>query len=187
MADAVLIDCETTGLVFNHSLPLNKQPEIIEFYGCLANLETGIIANDFHTFIKPNTAISDKPVDKHKKRTITDITGIDNAMLVDKPNFAAVAPRIKDLIEQAPLVIAHNLSFDREIIDVEFERLGQTLSWPQCICTVEQTVHLKGYRLDLTTLHEVMTNEKFLGAHRANVDVAALLRCCVAMQRDGLL
>jgi DNA polymerase III epsilon subunit-like protein len=91
------------------------------------------------------------------------------------------------LIEAAPLVIAHNASFDVEMVDIEAARCGAKIVWPRCLCTVEQSSYVIGHRLTLGALHEHLLGEKFEGAHRAKVDVAALIRCVAEMVKRGML
>ena len=181
---ALICDTETSGLVQNHVIPLARQPSIIEYFGWTADFnrnelldpEPGQQALDL--LIKPP-----KPIDAE----ITKITGLTNEMLEAAPPFAAVADLIKMQIEAAPVVIAHNLSFDKEMIDLEFERLGQKINWPRVICTVECCNFLKGYRLSLSNLHEHLFGESFAGGHRAKNDVAALTRCCQKLFEMGVL
>lgn len=175
---ALCFDTETTGLVDNRTLRLEKQAEIIEFYAALVNLQTGEILEELDTLIKPKNKIYAK---------ITGITGITNGMVADALPFAAHAQRIKSIIERAPLVIAHNLSFDKDIVDIEFERMDGKVQWPDGLCTVEQTEYIRGFRMSLGMLYEHLFGEKFLGAHRAKVDVAAHIRCCVELHRRGML
>lgn len=172
----LLFDTETTGLIDNHSLKLDRQAEVIEFYGCLTDLATGEIEKEFSQLIKPRNPASEE---------ITKITGITNEMLEGQPPFSKVAPSIKAFLESAPFIIAHNLSFDKEILDIEFERLQKTIAWPRGLCTVEQTLHLRGYRLSLQALYEYLFNEPFKDAHRAGADVKALLRITVELFRTG--
>ena len=175
---ALIFDTETTGLVENRTLKLDRQPEIIEFYGCVVDLETGEVSKELDLLIKPT-----KPIPAE----ITRIVDIDNAMVETAPPFRDIANQIFDLIAEAPAVIAHNLSFDCDMVEIEFERLGDKIAWPHKICTVEQTIHLKGYRLKLTDLHQHLFGEPFAGAHRAKVDVQALVRCCLELTKRGLL
>lgn len=178
---ALLFDTETSGLIANHSVKIDKQPSVIEFYGCLADLSTGEIVNELDLLIKPPLPITAE---------ITGITHITNDMLTGKPSFAALAEDIKDFIEdnRASALIAHNLSFDMEMTEIEFERLGLQIMWPpRLICTVEQTIHLKGFRLNLSGLHEFLFDEPMKEAHRAKVDVVSMLRCCVELFRRGEL
>jgi len=170
---AVLFDTETTGLIDNHVVKLKDQAHVIEFYGCKADLETGEVLEEVDHLIKPPIAIP---------KEIVEITGITDEMVADAPTFGEICPIIIQLIESARVLVAHNLSFDAEIIDIECERRRQRVNWPKKICTVEATEWVRGYRLNLSALHELLIGEKFDGAHRAKADVMALLRCCVEMK-----
>lgn len=183
---AILLDTETTGLVDNRSVALDRLPEVIEFYGVLCDLTRPKKPKlrELSTLIRPARPLSDRPERKGGK-TITQITGITNAMLEKAPVFGEVYDEIFPFIESAPLIIAQNASFDREMLDIEAQRLGTTIDWPPIICTVEQTVHYLGYRLSLAALHEHLLGEKFPGAHRAKADTEALLRCCLEMKKRG--
>lgn len=171
---ALILDTETSGLVANRSKKIEKQPHIIEFYACLCDLADGSISDEYDVLIKPPVKITEE---------ITRITKIDNDMVSGVEPFAYHADRIATMIEQAPLVIAHNASFDMEIIDIEFERLGRKLQWPKLLCTVEATLYAKGYRLSLAALHDILFGKGFPEAHRAKHDVMALLRCCVELHK----
>ena len=173
---SLIFDCETTGLIDSHLLKLDRQSSIIEFYACLADLRDGTVTRELDLLIKPPGEISEK---------ITKITGISTAMVADAPAFRSVAAGVREVIESAPVVIAHNASFDIEMVNLEFERLGEKIRWPRVICSVEASIHIKGFRLSLGALHEELFAEKFTGAHRAKADVAALRRCCVEMHRRG--
>lgn len=175
---ATILDTETTGLIANHSVKIDRQPHIVEFYAGVFDLRSPNESpiDEVETFIRPPIKM---PADAAKITRITDET------LKDAPVFSQVADPIADIIERAEVVIAHNASFDREMIDIEFERLGRKLQWPKLICTVEATIHLTGFRLSLTALHEKLFGEKFPEAHRAKRDVAALTRCCVALFQRG--
>ncbi len=176
--NALIFDCETSGLIDNHSVALDQQPSVIEFYCCSVDLATGIMSYEYETLVKPP-----KPIDAK----ITSITTITNEMLKDALPFTDVADKIKLQLESTGLLIAHNASFDKEILDLEFERLGQKIIWPRVCCTVEATVHLSGYRLTQSALHQLLFNEPFAGAHRAKADCAALTRICVELFKRGEL
>lgn len=181
---ALLLDTETTGLVENRSMPLDRQPEVIEFYGIMADLDkTKAKQEIYHQLIKPQRPIPDK--DEKGKKNIAKMTGITNKMVEDCLPFKAHAPAIKLCLEKAPLIIAQNASFERDVLELEFERLGQKVAWPPLVCTVEQSIHYLGRRLTLSELHEHLLGLKFAGAHRAEADTLALLRCAVEMRRRG--
>lgn len=182
---AVIFDTETTGLIDNRTVPLDKQPHCIEFCGVLVDLKTGTVEKEVHTLIKPPIPL---PTKVKGDKGIAEMTGITEAMLADAPPFREVAGQIATMLVEAPAVIAHNLSFDKDMIEVELERLEMTIGWPKRqICTVEQTIHLRGYRLNLTKLHNILFPGETFTAHRANADVKALTRCCVELYRRDIL
>ena len=169
----LFFDTETTGLT-RHPLTQDRfKPEIIEFYGALWDLETDSLEEEFETLICP-TKISEVP------EKITRITGIDQAMLWGKPHFEDVALKIGELIGQADRIAGHNVTFDADMIDLEFARLDMLPpDWPdkrEWLCTVEQTVHLRGHRLSLGDLHELLFGEAHKSSHRARGDTEAHVR-----------
>lgn len=183
---ALVFDVETTGLPKNRTVKLNLQPEIIEFAAFMVNLKTGKVLKKYQTLIKPSKLLSDTPAFGEKK-TITQITGITNEMLANAPSFKDVSKDIFTMIQKAPVAIAHNLSFDAEMLDIEAERLKYELKWPRKICTVEATIAMKGFRLNLTKLHLELFGEPFEGAHRAQGDVEALTKCCIELFKRDIL
>jgi DNA polymerase III epsilon subunit-like protein len=179
---ALVFDTETTGLVNNRIIKIDRQAEVIEFYGNLIDLGSGKVHKIYHTLIRPSKfPMSDYII----KSTHTKLT---NEMLQDAPIFNEVSNLIRNLIEEAPMVISHNLSFDMEIVDIEFERLKGQLNWPiRRVCTVEATLYLNGFRLNLTKLHSLLFKEEFENAHRAESDVMALNRCAVELYKRDLI
>lgn len=179
MTRAFIFDTETTGLIPNLSLKDEHLPEITEFYGCTVDLDSGEVVSDYGTLVKPKRSISDE---------IVAITGIDDELVKDAPSFNQVADDIQAAILSAPIIIAHNLSFDMDMVAVEFGRLGLELKWPDLkLCTVEQTVHRKGYRLSLGDLHTELFGEPHENAHRAKTDVDALVRVCGQLRKEGYI
>lgn len=181
---AVVFDTETTGLVKNMTVKLNKQPEIIEFYGCVVDLSSGAIAEELELVIKPTVEF---PMSAYTIRETK--TKLSNELLEDAPRFKEVADEVRKFLEDAPMTIAHNHSFDRDMVNVEYMRLGQDLiAWPKrTVCTVEQTIHLRGRRLNLTALHELLFEVKFENAHRARNDVEALTRIACELHKRGMI
>ena len=177
----IVLDTETTGLIFNHSITLDQQPEVVEYFGCVVDLAKRKVLSEYETLVKPTKYPMSPQIIAETK------TKLSNEMLKSAPDFQIVAPLIKKQIEKAPLVIAHNASFDKEMINIEFERLDDEIKWPPTLCTVEQTIHIKGRRLSLTNLHIELFKEPFPEAHRARADVMALVRCCNELFKRGLL
>lgn len=177
---AVIFDTETTGLIKTRQVPLDRLPEVIEFYGELVDLSTGKVVDTFESLIKPKKLpISDE---------IVRITGINTDMVKNELSFGNYLYDINKLMRQGDCVIAHNLGYDKEMLEIECERLGKELVLPSLqICTVQQTMSMKGYRLNLSALHQELFGAPFAGAHRAKADVQALTRCVIELRKRSVL
>jgi DNA polymerase III epsilon subunit-like protein len=176
---AICLDTETTDLSPNRTMRDDRRPRIIEFYGCLVDLDCDQPPlEELELLIDPLIPLPEK---------IVKITHIAPEMLLGKPCFKDVAVQIRNFLQDAPLIIAHNASFDKEVLDIELERARVPIKWPPVLCTVEETIFLKGMRLTLSNLHEHLFGEKFKDAHRARSDVMALVRVARELRRRGLL
>jgi DNA polymerase-3 subunit epsilon len=178
MNRVMVFDTETTSLVANHSMSLALQPHIIEFYGAIVN-PAGEVIEELDFLSAPPVPITEE---------ITKITGITEEMVKGQPSFAARLDEVERMIASADAVVAHNLSFDMFVLESEFARAKHKPVWPEIrICTVEQTQHILGHRMRLSQLHEHLFGEKFDGAHRAKVDVTALIRCFNRLREEDLV
>ena len=179
---AVIFDTETTGLIKNRMVSLDKLPEIIEFYACLIDFDDPeTILDEIDFLIKPSLMTELPPI-------IEKVTGLNyDRDLKDKKFFRSFAESIKSFLQDADFVIAHNFAFDRDMVEIEMERLNMTMEWPTPICTVEQTRHIKGFNLNLGKLYELLFDEKMKSAHRAKVDVQNLVKVCKRLSQDGVL
>lgn len=173
----VIFDTETTGLLQPMNSPLHVQPKIIEFYGVRLNQDFEIIRT-VNQLIYPEESITPE---------ITRITGITDAMVSVKPTFSEVAVDIDRLFIGANLSVAHNISFDNGMLDVEFKRMGFDRPFARHdLCTVEATMCLKGFRMSLLRLHQHIFNSAFK-AHRAEDDVHALVRIFHHLTETGVV
>ena len=173
-----IYDTETTGLLKPDAVGVKEQPYIAEFYGCTINEDFEIV-RELDTFIKPPIPLSEE---------ITKITGITNDMVANAPTFADVYPELCHLYEGVRCLVAHNASFDVSMLANELIRIDKLIHFPwpmHHICTIERSHHIKGHRLSLTKLHEHAFNKPFTGAHRAKVDVFALVRCFHWLVEEG--
>ncbi|OBQ56600.1 GIY-YIG nuclease family protein [Tamlana sp. s12] len=146
-----VIDVETTG-------PSNKITEISIF-----RYDDAVLVDEFTSLVNPETLIPDY---------ITDLTGIDDYMVSKAPKFHEIAENILAITQQA-VFIAHNVSFDYNVIRNEFKALGVAFNRKK-LCTVRLSRKLipghKSYSLgkicqDLgIPIH---------GRHRAKGDVEA--------------
>jgi DNA polymerase III epsilon subunit-like protein len=182
-----IFDTETTDLIRNHALPLEKQPQIVEIYANLIE-QTGEGKDaTFHEY-KPFHRLFD--IGKPIPEITTKITGITDAIVKEAGGrpFSESATLVRHAVLDVDRLVAHNLSYDKGMLTFEFARSKVKIDkWPQLVCTVESTEHFKGFRLNLSKLHEHLFGEKFEGAHRAKADVDALTRCYKRLVTDGVI
>ena len=173
----LIFDTETTGIPSNSIRAADKQPRIIEI--------TGAVWNDANDTVFTLNAMFDPEIPIPP--AVTKVTGITDAMVKDGRIFRGEeALAFRDLIESADIVVAHNLSFDKLVIDSEFERANERKpKWPHGICTVEATEHFNGFRMKLDQLHYMLFGTYIEGAHRSRADVEALLRCYQELLKRG--
>jgi DNA polymerase III subunit epsilon len=97
-----------------------------------------------------------------------------------------------DSLDQASVLVAHNMSFDESVIGAELYRLGlssdiETLKEIEKICTMRSTTDIcripkagygRGYKWPtLSQLHWKLFAREFDGAHSAYKDAEACARC----------
>lgn len=176
---ALIFDTETTGLPYHPRAKLNLQPRIIEF-GALVVDHEGNELRCMNEIIDPGCAI--EPI-------ITKITGLTNEDLKGKPKFADLLPAIIDLFSGCDVVIAHNLPFDKSMIDFEMLRLGAgDFQWPRILfCTVQESLPRYGRRPKLTELYEDVVGTPLAQTHRALDDCRALAEIVIKENWIGQL
>lgn len=186
---ALVFDTETTGLFKffhrHHVTPeqMRPYPWLIEFFGHIVEDDGSVLAEE-EFMCRP------EPLSKIDE-VITRITGIKQSDVADKPMFGAFAEQTLALMEKCEAMVAHNLSYDLRIMEVAFKRVGlweraeAAIKGKRLICTVQESEHYKGHRLNLTALHTHLFDAPFEGAHRARTDVAGLTACYLEMRKRG--
>lgn len=181
--DLVFIDWETTGLIKPEEIDIKLQPYGIEFYGMRINKNWETVS-DFETLLKPPVKIPE---------FIEKLTGIYNSSVEDAPTFIEVYPDLIELFHGAETLVAHNCSFDRDILKFELMRhdLQFKFPWPhKHVCTVEASFSIRNKRLTISKLHDITTGEPHdtdSNAHRAKDDVLALIECYKWLQDQGFV
>ncbi|MDR2788135.1 MAG: 3'-5' exoribonuclease [Candidatus Accumulibacter sp.] len=150
----VFVDIETTGANFSSD-------RIIEI-GLVEVDRDG--AREWSALIDPGRPVSP---------FITELTGIDTAMVESAPSFAQLAPEIRARL-RGRLFVAHNARFDYGFLKHEFKRNGIDFRATR-LCTVKLSRMLfpKHHRHNLDTLIErfgIVANDR----HRALADARAL-------------
>lgn len=170
MTNAIVFDTETTGLPKPLGNKLEDQPKIIEI--CCVKLDDNLeVIDSYETLINPEQEIEPK---------ITQITGITNDDLKGQRTFKEVYAELAEFFLGVDILVAHNLPFDRSLLSFELERLDKlrNFPWPiHHICTVQKSMKIEGYRLNLGKLYHIATGKEFVDAHRARADVDALCEC----------
>lgn len=190
METIIVFDTETTGLIKPKIRRLSDQPFIIEYcfkkYHFSKNYNADPCRSIFcdigsiSGFLKPPMPLP---------KVITKITGITDKDLENSPKFIDKVDEITDFFLGVDVLVAHNLPFDRSMLANELLRLDKVLNFPwppRHICTVQETLKIKGYRLSLTKLHNHLFGDDF-NAHRADEDVEALSRCFIELCKQGII
>ena len=185
----LIFDTETTGVPRNYKAPitdLQNWPRVVQIAWSLcddAGSEVGwaehIIRPD--GFVIPNEAAR-----------IHGIT-TERALAEGIP-LSTVLDLVAAAMEQAGVLIAHNIAFDEKVLGAEFLRAGRAnpLERLPRRCTMTTTADLcrlpglYGFKWPkLTELHQTLFGEGFEGAHQAISDVRACARCYHELRRRG--
>lgn len=175
----LFLDNETTGLLKPELTDLQLQPYVTEICMIKTDKKFNLI-DEVNTLINPGVPIPD---------FITKITGITDGMVADKPSFMDVFKDLAELTTGERGIVAHNAPFDLGVLKYEMRRIGMEYNYPwpmNHICTVEATRHLEHKMLKLGYLHELATGKPHEGAHRAQADVYALIRCYKWLVEEGI-
>ena len=161
-----ILDLETTGLVGAKGKDQLYQPHITEFYAMQVDNKFNLV-RDFETFIKPPI-----PIPQHIEKLI----GVTNEMVKNAPTFLQVYKKIIRVFLGSHTIVAHNLSFDEEVLITELKRIGKQYHFPYPpikFCTVEQSIHIKGHGLKNGELYKIATGKEIVNANSAKYDVLA--------------
>lgn len=178
----IIFDTETTGLLENSLMPLERQPYIIELFALKCD-DDGNELDQWHSLFTPPVKLTEE---------IVKITGIHASDLAGAPHWRDRAASFMAFIGDGDVLVGHNLMFDLEMVTNELTRCDSSMAdvWHlhmEKLCTVEATEHLKGFRLNLTGLHEYLFGLGFPGAHRAEADVRATKLCYFELLKRGLI
>ena len=103
----------------------------------------------------------------------SQVHGLDEAALRGAPEFAALVPRIQQILEGA-VVVAHAARWDVAFLEAELRRAGTPLSFPHFIDTLVLSRRAFAFRsYSLAALTHALAIPRGT-AHRAEADVAAL-------------
>ena len=104
----IVLDTETTGL------EVRQGHRLIEI-ACVEMIGRRPSGRHYQTYLNPDRAIDEGA---------RQVTGIEDAFLLDKPHFIDVVDEFLAFIDGAELII-HNASFDVGFLDAELARAGE--------------------------------------------------------------
>lgn len=114
-----VIDVETTGLFpFRHDRVVEIAVVVVD--------EDGAVAREFETLVNPGRDIGP-----------TSIHGLCAEDVSHAPSFADVAGALVDAMGGAVAIAAHNVRFDRQFLEREFDRIDATLPDLPALCTMQ--------------------------------------------------
>lgn len=119
----IVLDTETTGL------EVRQGHRLIEI-ACVELIERRPSGRHWQTYLNPERAIDEGA---------RQVTGIEDAFLLDKPRFAEVVAEFLEFIGDAELII-HNASFDVGFLDAELARVGVHMGCIADRCRVIDTL-----------------------------------------------
>ena len=178
----ILFDTETTGLVKPYASPLKDQPRMIEY--AFLKLDDKKPAKEIARLtglINPGIPLPNE---------ITDITGLKDDDVKGAPSFSRMYPEIAEFCLGERHLVGHNVKFDVDILNFDLMSIqkAQQFPWPpNHICTVVNSMQVKGFRLRQEQLYEHLTGEVKKGTHRAMADVEDLWTIVLLMMEKSMI
>lgn len=139
-----VIDTETTGF--------GKMDRLVEI--AVVIVEGREIVQEWETLINPERDISN-----------SNIHGITPELVSLAPSFTEINSELSRIIN-GTILVAHNLSFDKRMLEQEFSRLKKEIDFGTGFCTLQATK----LKLELACEQYGITN---ISAHRALTDARA--------------
>lgn len=199
----LIIDTETNGKPINYRAPisdLENWPRVIQIGWQLADMETEQVLMSGSYLVKPDGWVVPK-----------EEFWINNGFSTERNESEGhPMPGVLDLfiehLNEADIIVAHNLEFDYPIVAAEMLRYGKAASKDRQrlkVCTKEVSTHYckipfpgrrdtrswvkQTYKWPtLTELHLKLFGKDFDGAHDAFNDVTACRLCFFELMRRGV-
>lgn len=162
----IVADTETTGIPLPSSVPIEKQPRIIEL---------GLVVRSFDEIIGEYNWLFN-PGNLPLPQEITKITGLTDADLIDQLSFKEQLDEIIEIFSGADVFIAHNAPFDTSILKFALQMAEcNNFPWPDIIiCSAQEMMSHFGYRPKAAELYEHFVGKKIKQTHRALDDAKML-------------
>ena len=187
----LFFDTETTGLPRNWSAPvsdIHNWPRIVQIAWELYDADLTLLASNSR-IIKPEGY--EIPLFASRIHGITTERARESGVALD-----LVLAEIKELLQRADYLVAHNVSFDEKVLGAEFlrKKMPNDLSGKKMICTKEISTQFcaipgpYGYKWPkLSELYRTLFGTSFEDSHNAIADVRATAQCYIEMKRRGIV
>ena len=195
MKTILFFDTETNGLPRDYKAGVTNTsnwPRMIQL-GWIITDEQGNVLKQESRLIYPDFVINE---------AVTRLTGIttDQARR-DGTDISEVLTEFMADVENASLLVGHNIDFDRHIVGCEMVRMQsdpRTLMTKPAVCTMQRSTNFcaipskssyhTGYKYPtLTELYTKLFGHAFSGAHDALADITATKECYFELCKRGVI
>jgi DNA polymerase-3 subunit epsilon len=184
-------DTETTGIPRNYKAPvtdLNNWPRVVQLAWLVYSQDESLVSS--HNYIIRPDGFTIPP-DSARVHGITQ-----ERALTEGVKLTEALEAFRDTAGAAGLFVAHNMSFDENILGAEFLRMKMEIPFAKKrkFCTMLSTVDhcripgkygFKWPRLD--ELHENLFGTGFDEAHNALADIEATAKCFFEIKKRNLV
>lgn len=188
----LFFDTETTGIPADYRAPVtdtDNWPRLVQLAFCTYVDDRHVNTED--CIIKPNGF--EIPAEASAIHGITT-----ERALAEGVELCPIMKLFSVLVQEADLIVGHNISFDRKIIGAEFIRCGieDFLHGKPRVCTMmTSTSYCQipsprgwGYKWPkLQELHKTLFGYEFDGAHDAKADIVATAKCYFELVKRGVI
>jgi DNA polymerase III subunit epsilon len=187
----LFFDTETTGIPADHRAPpelLDNWPRVVQLAFLLTSA-TGTPISSKQFLIKPDGFVIPSSA------TIVHGITTEQAYLQGIPLLTALNEFLACL-QSATTLVAHNLSYDQNVLGAEFLRCGLPNPLPRAggICTMQSAMDFcaipgrHGFKYpSLRELHAMLFHRDLVVTHSALADVRACADCFFALKSKGII
>ena len=189
-----VFDTETTWFISKKETDLDKQPHIIQFAGIFWEMEDDW---EFTEEKRVDILVNPKMPIPFGSSEIHHIYDID---IKNAPYIEEVIDEFLSYINDADVIIGHNIEYDESMIKLELQRLNRVHDYrpKQIVCTMNETINFCKLPKKMSTspwfkrpklweLHKKLFEKYFIWAHDAMVDVEATLKCFVESYKRDII
>lgn len=170
--------------------------ETASFVGPILQL-AWILTNENGEVIHENSTLLNHSIDYEIHEGAFEIHGITKEMCATGRDAVPELDTLLKIMDGSNQIIAHNLSFDWDMVKKDLERYKSPLKMPdhtKAFCTMKSTTDLLqlpgkyGYKWPkLQELHQYLFDCEFEDAHDALADVRATAKCYFELQKRGII